>query len=59
MPTNLCPQGMTMTSSPAYPKVSDLTQHNQLSALEVPGGSKKSLGRGQEVGGGKKRPPLP
>ena len=45
MPTNLRPQRITLTSSLAYPRASDLIQHNQhlLRALRCQGLHKRAL----------------
>lgn len=49
MPTNLRPQRITLTSSLAYPRASDLIQHNQhlLRALRCQGLHKRALGGGK------------
>ena len=56
IPTNLHLQGITFAGSPAYPRDSDLLQHNQplLSAGKGQVLQKKRLGRGQGVREGNK-----
>lgn len=55
MPTNLRPQGITLTSSLAYPRASDLIQHNQhLLRAQVPGTSQKEPWEGARGGRGRK-----